>query len=198
MARGLRRLGHLGMIVVVLAACSAGTPNPTPSPTLVLTPVPVATTFGEFRTAFCRSWEAIFRAVGNPDTASDSELNAAMEAAIDRNDLAEVDRLAALIEDELTAGRAQVAFGAGFEPGAAMMREMDRLFVGFEAMIEARRDAAHQGAKDWENRGQAAFEAAGAIEAWSSMREPETWGPLASSRPTGESPQSCETVPVGL
>jgi hypothetical protein len=190
MLRERRRLGVVGSIVLVVAACSIGAPSPTP--------MPAATSFGEYRTAFCLSWEALFRAVGNPDTGQGSELSDAMDDAIARNEFGQADVLAARIKAELEAGRRQVEFAGGFAPGAAMMVETDRFFIAYEAMIEAKRAAAREGLTAATDKGQAAFEAAGGLDAWRAMMLPETWSALDAARPPGEEQQTCENVPIGI
>lgn len=189
MRRQGRRIGVLGAVVLVLTACSgAGSP----------TPVPAATSFEEYRTAFCSSWEALFRAIGNPDTGEGSELSDAMDAAISRRDLGQVDTLAARIQGELAAGRRQIAFAAGFGPGAQVMSYMDRLFADFGVLIEAKRAAAPQGLEVATTRSQAAFEATGALDTWRTLMSPESWSALEAARPSGEEQRNCENVPIGL
>lgn len=190
MLRRRRPVGGLGLIVLVVAACGAGSASPTP--------VPVAASFGEFRTAFCLSWEALFRAVGNPDTGSGSELSKALDEAISSGNLVEVALQADKIQAELEAGRRQIAFAAGFEPGTAIMHEMDRLFAGFQALVEARQAAAGEGEAAANLRGQAAFEASGALEAWTALLNQEAWRPLEAARPAGEVSTQCENVPVSM
>jgi hypothetical protein len=152
-------------IIVVFAAtgCSGGTPT--------ATPIPVATTADEFAEAWCSSLQAMARAIGNPDTAADSKLSAALDAAIERGDYAGVEQVAAQMKAELETGRRFAAVGAGWQPGAATMVQLDRLILAFAAMVEAKRAAASQGLGAVDRLAQTAFEQAGGLEAWQGMFE---------------------------
>jgi 5'-nucleotidase len=89
-----------------------------------------------------------------------------MDAAITTGDMATVDRLAAEITKELEAGRRDVAAAARWAPAAPVMAELDRVFVGYEARIEAKRAAANRGEGAIADKfGQEAFERSGAIDA---------------------------------
>jgi hypothetical protein len=154
----------LSMIVVFAAAgCGGGTPG--------ATPMPVATTADEFAEAWCSSLEAMARAIGNPDTAGDSKLSAALDVAIERADYAGVEQVAAQMRAELETGRRLAVVAAGWQPGAATMVQLDRLILAFEAMVEAKRAAASQGLGAADGLAQTAFEQAGGLEAWQGMFE---------------------------
>jgi hypothetical protein len=175
------------LVGAVVAACG-GAASPTPHPG--------ATTFEEFRTANCAAWEALFRGVGNPDTAAGSELSLALEAAIEAGDEATVTDKAAAIRAELEAGREHAAFAGAWEPGAAPMAAMDDVLVAFEAYVEAERAAAGDGLAAAKQAGQAAFEAAGAIEAWGRLLTQATWAEMQSARPAGAEPRQCGDLPI--
>ena len=178
------------VVITVLAACGGGTASPTPRPG--------ATTFAEFRTANCAAWESLFRGVGNPDTASGSDLSHALEDAIDGGDMAAVELNAAAIRDELEAGREHVAFAAAWAPGAAPMAQMDKLLIAFEAYVENERGAATEGLAAAKQKGQAAFEAVGAIEAWGLLLTPATWAEVNAARPADMQPQPCGDLPISF
>jgi hypothetical protein len=149
------------VLAFVAAGCSTGTPS--------ATPMPVATSAAEFAAAWCSSLEGLARAIGNPDTAADSKLSAALDVAIERADYAGVDQVASQMKAELEAGRAFAAVAAGWPPGAAMMVHVDRLLLAAEAMVEAKRAGARQGRGAADGLGQAALEQAGGIAAWQGM-----------------------------
>ena len=106
---------------------------------------PTAITFQEFHESYCSAWESLFRAVGNPDIGDGSVLTDEMDAAITSGDVASVDRVAAEITSELETGRKEIARATGWTPASPLMAELDRVFVGFEKMTEAKRAAAGQG-----------------------------------------------------
>lgn len=187
-----RSIGRIAAILVaaIVGACGGGSASPT-SP-------PGATGFEEFRTAGCAAWEALFRGVGNPDTASGSELTRALEAAIEDGDAAAIEQNAAAIRAELEAGREQAAIAGAWDPGAAPMDALDRVLVAFEAYVEAERAAAADGLGAAKGAGQAAFEAAGAIEAWGLLLTPATWAEVEAARPADSQPERCGDLPLSL
>lgn len=151
------------LCLALAAGCSAGAPG--------VTSIPVATTSEEFGEAVCSSLEAMARAIGNPDTAADSKLSAALDAAMERGDYAGVEQVAAQMKAELATGRRFAAVAAGWEPGAAMAGQVDALIRAFEAMVEAKRAGASQGLGAATGLGQTAFEQAGGLDAWQGMLE---------------------------
>ena len=76
-------------------------------------------TFEEFATNACDAFDAMFRAVGNPDTGTDSELSKALDEAVQRGDPAEAGRLAEAITIELESGRQAASQAAAWPPGFA-------------------------------------------------------------------------------
>ena len=194
----LRSVAAVGLSVLFLAGTAGcqGTATVEPSPS-----APGATSYLEFREAFCSAWEDLFRGIGNPDAGSDSELSAAMDDAIAVGDRAEVDRLAGEIIRALESGRGNLRVAGGWAPGSSVALAMDPIFVTFERMIEAKRMAAPQGLDAATGVAQAAFEAAGGMEAWMnglrSMQNEEVMRVIASARPAGLEPQ-CENVPIGI
>jgi hypothetical protein len=112
------------ILALVAAGCGASTPSETP--------MPVATTADEFADAWCSSLQAMARAIGNPDTAADSKLSAALDVAIERGDAASVEQIAAQMKAELETGRRFAAVAAGWQPGEAAMVPVDRLILAFE------------------------------------------------------------------
>ena len=122
----VRRLDLLTLIVVAIlapAACaSGGTRSAAPSR---------IATFEEFATDACDAFEAMFRAVGNPDAGTDSELSKALDQAVQRGDPAEAGRLAEAISVELESGRQSASRAAAWPPGFAMMSQLDRVLLAF-------------------------------------------------------------------
>ena len=184
------RLSVTLVAAALVAACGGGTASPTPPPG--------ATTFEEFRTANCAAWESMFLAVGNPDTASGSELSHALEDAIDGGDFATADLTAAAIRDELEAGRAHVAVAAAWQPGAAPMAQLDRVLAAFETYVAAERAAGDDGLAAAKQKAQDAFEGTGAIEAWQLLLTPETWAEVNAARPAGVEPRPCGDLPISF
>lgn len=180
------RIVFITLIAAAAAACGAGAPSGTPS----ASPMPAATSFEEYAVGFCSAFEAMFRAVGNPDTGSGSVLSKALDAAAAAGDVASADQLAAQITSELESGREQAAVARGWPPAAPMMAQLDRLLVAMEAMIGAKRTAARH-APDAADP-QAVFERAGGLQAWTAMLE--AGRAMNADRPDGVQP--CANVPI--
>lgn len=143
---------------VVACGPVAATPLPTAAP---------ATSYAEYHAAACLAWEALDLAVGNPDTGTGSALSRALDDAVAAGDAAAADKLATAMLAELERGRAHLAQAAGWEPARSGLEQLDRVFLAFEAMTEAERLAAATGGDG--SAGQAAFEAAGGVDAWFAM-----------------------------
>jgi hypothetical protein len=186
MRPGRLRIAIVTLIAAVTAGCGAGAPSHVPSPT----PLPAASSFDQYAVAFCSAWEALFRAVGNPDTAEGSELSKALDAAVAAHDGTKAEQVAAQITQELESGRRDVAVGGGWRPAAPIMVQLDRVFVGFVAMTAAKVAKAKGNPSAIDP--QVAFEQAGALEAWTAMFE--AYGALGSARPTGV--QRCGDLPI--
>jgi hypothetical protein len=150
----------------------------------------VATSFEEYSVGFCSAWEALFRAVGNPDTAAGSKLSKALDDAVAARDSSAAEKLAAEITTELELGRRHVAYAAGWPPAAAMMVQLDQVFAGFQVMTAAHVPLA-KGEPDAVDP-QVAFEQSGAVEAWSAWIE--AYRALAAQRPAGVQP--CRDLPI--
>lgn len=170
----------IAWIVFAGAACTTGATTATPSPT--------AMSFETYSVSFCAAFDALFRAVGNPDTGSGSELTRLLDDAIQARDAASVDRLAANITAELEVARGHAAAAGGWLPRAQMMAQLDRMLVASESMIAAKRAAAHQSPDEAASLGQAAFEQAGGVEAWFAM--------IKAATPIEETGQQCANVPI--
>ncbi len=134
----------------------------------------------------------MFRAVGNPDAGTDSELSKALDEAVQRGDPAEAGRLAEAITVELESGRQSASQAAAWPPGFAMMSQLDRVLLAFEAQIDAKRQAAGNPAGP---DPQAAFEAAGGITSWQAMFEAAR--AIQGARPANLPPHECE-VPISF
>lgn len=177
----------IALMTIVVAACGTGAPSAASSST----PRPAATSFEDYAVSFCSAWEALFRAVGNPDTGEGSVLSKALDAAVAAKNGPEARRLATEIAAELESGRRHAAVAGGWPPAAPAMTQMDRLFVAFDAMIAAKAAAAtgEPGAVD----PQAAFEQAGGVEAFFAMIEAMRARPSAGQAGS----RQCPDLPVG-
>jgi hypothetical protein len=133
-------------------------------------PVPkLAASYDEYFVAACAAWDGLFRAVGNPDTGSGSDLSRALDAAMTSGDVPSAERAAAEMASELKAAREQAAVASGWAPRAAVMTQFDRVLAAFEVGTAAKLAVAkgEPNAVD----PQAAFEGAGGLEAWFAMIE---------------------------
>src|SRR5688500_1157120 len=131
-------LAAAAFALVALAGCAAAA-SPSPSPSPSPTPQPAVTTEAAYRTAACAARASRFRAVGNPDTGSGADPSRALDEAVQARARESADRLAAEITAELRAGRGHLATAAGWQPRAVVMREANRVFAAFEAMVAAKR-----------------------------------------------------------
>lgn len=174
------------LVAAATTACGPGAPSQAPNQTSL----PAASSFDQYAVAFCSAWEALFRAVGNPDTAEGSVLSKALDGAVAAHDGTKAEQLAAQITQELESGRRAVAVGGGWPPAAPIMVQLDRVFVGFEAMTAAK--VAKAQGKSNAIDPQVAFEQSGALEAWTAMFE--AYGALGSARPAGV--QRCGDLPI--
>lgn len=181
------RIALVTLIVAAATACGTGAPSAVPN----ATPLPAATSFDEYATAFCAAWSALFTAVGNPDTAEGSVMSKALDDAVAARNGPEAERLAAEITAELKSGRRHVAIAGGWPPAAPAMSELDRVFAGYEAMTAAKAAAARS-APDAVDP-QTAFEQAGGVEGFFGMIE--AMRAMASARPAGA--QQCPNLPIG-
>ena len=186
----------LALALLSSAACQAPTAATTPS-----TAPAGATSYLEFRDGFCSAWEALDRAIGNPDAGSDSELTAALNAAIASGDAPAAQGLATTIIGLLEVGRERTRYAGGWPTAASVTSEMDRIFVAFEAATAAKRDAARLGAAEATKRGEAAFTAAGGATAWfatiRALQVEETMRAIAAARPSGV-PAMCPNAAVSI
>ena len=181
------RFPAIALLAIMVAACGTGAPSAASSPT----PRPAATSFEDYAVSFCSAWEALFRAVGNPDTAAGSVLSRALDAAVAAKNGPEAERLAKEITAELESGRGHAEVAGGWPPAAPAMTQMDRLFVAFEAMIAAKAAAAAGGPDAVDP--QTAFEQAGGVEAFFAMIEAMRARPSAGQAGS----QQCPNLPVG-
>ena len=83
------RIAFITLILAAVTACGTGAPS--------LTAAPGASSFDEYAVGFCAAFQALFKAVGNPDTAEGSVLSKALDDAVTAKDGEEADRLAAEI-----------------------------------------------------------------------------------------------------
>ena len=175
------RAAVAALIVVTLAACGSSPASVPPS----LAPSPAPATFDESSTQFCGAFTSLIRAVGNPDTGTPSIMSKALDDAVAAQDGAAADRAADALIAELESGRAHTATAARWQPTAAIMADMDRLLVAFEASTTARRALAHlPGSAD----PQKAFEQAGGVQAWAGV----IGGVASMPVPSGASPKPCK------
>ena len=176
-----------------LPASASPSPSPSDSPPPSATPPEpassAATSHEEFVSAACAAWDALFRGVGNPDTGNGSDLSRALDQAVESGDANAAERVAAAIVQELEAGRGQVAIAGTWQPQAPMMVQFDRVFAAYEAMIAAKVAAAKR--EPNAVAPQAAFEAAGGVEAYFAML-------ALFPRAAPAEAQTCPHVPVTM
>jgi hypothetical protein len=176
MTRTVRRIVVMLLVSLVVAACATPTP--------AVSAVPKASTFDEFGAAYCAAWDELFTAIGNPDTGSTSALSGAFEKAVTAGDAASAERLAGMINAHLTTGRGHLVVASGWPSAGPTLAQMDRVFLAFAVMVEARRSGADP---------QAAFEKAGGVVAWQALFE----AARTIVRPPDAGSRQCPTVPVG-
>jgi hypothetical protein len=147
------------MIAIVVASCGAGSASPTPSPG--------ASGFDDYAGAWCSAWGTLFRVVGNPETAGWTDDVHRLQAAADAHDATTAVALRDSINGELEGARGQIAYAAAWPPARRTMVQVDRFFVATETWVAAYADLALDvpGAP----QSQAAFEAAGGLDAWQQM-----------------------------
>lgn len=163
---------------------SVAAPSDTPSPAGVGS-IP----FVEYAALYCDAFESMDRAVGNPDTASGSERSRALDAAVLARDAAASGPLAASIIADLEVARRQAALaGAGWPSARPFMAHFDRLILAFQAQVAAKLAIAEGRSEAGEP--QAAFEAAGGLDAWFGFQR--TSGQV--DRPPGGT-EPCLSVP---
>jgi hypothetical protein len=179
------RVRVLSILALAVAACAPATAS---SPTASEAPSPA--TYEEFATTACDAFEAMFTAVGNPDSGAGSELSTQLDAAIERGDPAEANRLAEQMLAELARGRQAASAAAAWEPGAPAMAELNDVLVAFEAYVRAKQESAAGNPVD----AQAALEAAGGVTSWQAMLEASL--ALIEARPSGP-PHACDGIPMG-
>lgn len=119
------RIASLALVIVAAAACGGGSPSSTARA--------AASSYEQYAIESCAAWEALFLAVGNPDTASGSDLSRALDEAVEAGDAASAERLAIEITRELRSGRERIAAASGWQPRAQVMAQMDRMFAAYEA-----------------------------------------------------------------
>ena len=171
------RAAALAVVVLAVAACGSGAPSVAPS----LAPA----TFDEFSMQMCGAFTSLFRAVGNPDANTPSVMSKALDDAVKAGDGPAADRAAAAMMTELESARVQTAAAARWQPTAAIMVQMDRLIVAFEALTTAKQTLAHTPGSPEPFK---AFEQAGGREAWAGV----VGGVGSMPIPSGASPQPCK------
>jgi hypothetical protein len=180
----LRRALSVVILTSLLMGCAGAAPSPSPS---------VASGYADWRTATCTAWATLFRVVGNPDTAAWSDDVRALQAAASSLDAATAETLEARILAELETARGSISYAAAWPPASPGMAEMDRFFLATEAWIRAYAEVA-RGTPDAPDP-QAAFEAAGGLDAWRAFG-PALMNGVGPYR-TGE-PTPCEGVPMSF
>ena len=180
----------IAVAALLLTGCGIGA-----APSLSISPSPSAppvASYEEFATRLCRAFQALTRAVGNPDSGEGSEVSDALERAATDRDPTAAAQAAAQIIGELEIARDHAAAIAGWPPGAAVGQNFDRLALAFQAWAAAGVDQARGVAA---SDPQQAFEAAGGLQAWTGMLEGVR--DAGSERPAGP-PRECEGVPISL
>jgi hypothetical protein len=179
------RIVVITMIAAVAAACGGAAPSQTPSAT-----APAASSFDEYAIAFCSAWEALFLAVGNPDTGEGSLLSEALDEAVATGNGAKAEELGAQMSQALKSGRRDAAIGGGWPPATPIMVQLDRVLAGFEVMTAAKVAKAKGSANAVDP--EAALEGSGALVAWTAMFE--AYGAMAPERPAEVQP--CGDLPI--
>ncbi len=181
----------LGMLALVSTGCAASGATPSQSRA-------GADTYDQFRTGYCAAWVHLLVAVGNPDTASGSDMTRSLEASIKANDRAAVSGAADRIRAELENGRVDVAYAAGWKPASGIMVQFDRLFAAFEASIEAEAKSAPLGVQAAKDAGQQALIGTGGGDAWDRLLDQKENAALRSAMPAGAVTRQCPGVPVSI
>jgi len=177
------RVFWLSTLVLILAAC---TPTASTSEPPSLRP---AATFEDFATNACDAFEAMFRAVGNPDTGTGSELSKQLDEAVTRGDVAGAERAAEAIIGELRQGQQAASAAAAWGPGSPAMVELNDVLVAYESYVNTKKDLATGSLTD----PQSAFEAAGGVTSWQAMLTAA--GAVIAARPDGP-PVACDGIPM--
>lgn len=185
MVKGWVRRAGLCVLLALVAACGPAAAPSSQEP-------PGARTFEEYAAASCVALQALWNGYGNPDTAGLSPLMRAFEDAVKQGDAAAAGPRADAVLAELERGRASAAIAAGWPQGTQSMVQMDRLLLATEAMVRARLAATSLGYLEATNRGQAAFEAAGGIDAWYGMLN----GIGAATKAAHQPWPRCEGIPM--
>jgi hypothetical protein len=177
------------VVLGVVAGCSPAAP-PASSDGVASTR---AASYAEYAAATCGALQSIWRGYGNPDTSEMSAMYRAFDASVQAGDTTTAATQAGEIVAELERGRASVEVAAGWPPGLSSSAQLDRLLLAMEAMVRAKLDAMPLGNLAATNRGQAAFEAAGGIDAWMGMLT----GIDAAMKTVHQPWPPCEGVPIG-
>lgn len=189
----------LGGWSAMLAAVALGAVSCTSAPgaevatTAPGSPSVAIATFEAFALEHCAALQSMFRGYGNPDTASESVLMADLTAAIDTGDAPAATEAAEAVRAELEAGRSHIRAAATWPPATETMAQLDTLFAALEAMVDARLATLSAGSAVAAQEGQAAFEAAGGIDAWYAWRD--GMGAVLTAAGVTELP-ACEGVPI--
>ena len=181
---GARHAGLCALLTLIAACGPAATPS-SPGP-------PGAQSYREYAAAACIALQALWNGYGNPDTAGLSPLMRAFEDAVKQGDAVAAGSRADAVLAELERGRASAAIAAGWPDGTQSMVQMDRLLLATEAMVRTRQAATSLGYLEATNRGQAAFEAAGGIDAWYGMLN----GIGAATKAAHQPWPRCEGIPM--
>lgn len=189
---GGRRVVVAAVLVLVTGACGPGGSSAYPAGSVASGP-PGATSFVEYAASACAALQSVWSAYGNPDTAQMSPMYRAFDESVKAGDLTTATAQAGQIRTELERGRAAAGVAAGWAPGLASMVQVDRFLLAMEAMVAAKLAATTLGHLEATNRGQAAFEAAGGIDAWYGM----LGGIDAAAKAAGRPWPACEGVPIG-
>ena len=177
----------VALLGALLAGCGPqGVPGALPDATVL----PRASSFDDYAVAFCTAWDAMFRAVGNPDTGAGSDLSKALDAAVEAKDGLAAERIGEEIRTELEDGRRAALSGVGWAPATKTMEELDRVFVAFEKMTAAKVAVANEDPDAIDP--QLVLEQAGGMEAWAAMFE--AYHAIGADRPADVQP--CEGLPI--
>lgn len=189
MPRRVIRAAAVVLTALACVGCAGAAPSLSAHPATApsVSTRPAIASYEDYHVEACQAWDALDRAVGNPDTGSGSRLSRALDQAVEAGDAASAERLAADIKAELASGRRHLEAAGTWAPRASTVAELDRVFEAFEAMIDAKRAAA-SGASDALDP-QLAFEQAGGVDAWYAMFETVSASDMAAGK-------QCPNVPV--
>lgn len=117
-------------IVIFVEACSSSAASPLVSASPRASTGPV-----EFQAALCTAVDEYMRGYGNPETGNTSDVWKSMETGVEQGDQSRVDDATTEILTRMAASRAAIKRGAGYEPGARAIAELDESAAAIETYV---------------------------------------------------------------